>query len=251
MEKFLEQAAAHRVPGARRQLRQRDPPRRARLLDAAPAPEGHRGSACARASRPSSARRWASACVDACARDRLPQRRHARVPVPGRRVLLHRDEHPHPGRAPGDRAHHRHRPRQGAARDRGRRASAAGRRTTSQIRGHAIECRINAEDPKKFTPSPGPIKLWHAPGGPGIRVDSHIYTGYNVPPYYDSLIAEGHRLRRAPRRRDRAHDERADRDRRRRHQDRTCRCTRRSSTTRRSAPAAPTSTTSSGGSGSE
>ena len=56
--------------------------------------------------------------------------------------------------------------------------------------GHAIECRINAEDPKKFTPSPGPIKLWHAPGDPGVRVDSHIYTGYNVPPYYDSLIAK-------------------------------------------------------------
>jgi acetyl-CoA carboxylase biotin carboxylase subunit len=59
-----------------------------------------------------------------------------------------------------------------------------------QIRGHAIECRINAEDPKKFTPSPGPVKLWHAPGGPGVRVDSHLYTGYNVPPYYDSLIAK-------------------------------------------------------------
>ena len=51
-----------------------------------------------------------------------------------------------------------------------------------QIRGHAIECRINAEDPKKFTPSPGPVRLWHAPGGPGIRVDSHLYTGYSVPP---------------------------------------------------------------------
>jgi acetyl-CoA carboxylase biotin carboxylase subunit len=59
-----------------------------------------------------------------------------------------------------------------------------------QIRGHAIECRINAEDPKKFTPSPGPVKLWHAPGGPGIRVDSHLYTGYNVPPHYDSLVAK-------------------------------------------------------------
>ena len=59
-----------------------------------------------------------------------------------------------------------------------------------QIRGHAIECRINAEDPKSFTPSPGPVKLWHAPGGPGIRVDSHLYTGYNVPPYYDSLVAK-------------------------------------------------------------
>ena len=59
-----------------------------------------------------------------------------------------------------------------------------------QIRGHAIECRINAEDPKKFTPSPGPVRLWHSPGGPGIRIDSHLYTGYAVPPYYDSLVAK-------------------------------------------------------------
>ncbi len=59
-----------------------------------------------------------------------------------------------------------------------------------QIKGHAFECRINAEDPRKFTPSPGLITRWHAPGGPGIRVDSHAYTGYTVPPYYDSLIAK-------------------------------------------------------------
>lgn len=58
------------------------------------------------------------------------------------------------------------------------------------IRGHAIECRINAEDPKDFTPSPGPIKLWHSPGGPGVRVDSHIYSGYVVPPFYDSMIGK-------------------------------------------------------------
>ena len=56
--------------------------------------------------------------------------------------------------------------------------------------GHAIECRINAEDPKTFMPSPGKINLWHPPGGPGIRVDSHLYGGYEVPPYYDSLIAK-------------------------------------------------------------
>src|SRR5688572_23583016 len=59
-----------------------------------------------------------------------------------------------------------------------------------KITGHAIECRINAEDPKGFVPSPGPIRLWHAPGGPGIRVDSHIYSGYNVPPFYDSMIGK-------------------------------------------------------------
>ena len=59
-----------------------------------------------------------------------------------------------------------------------------------QIRGHAIECRINAEDAKTFMPSPGPIRLWHAPGGPGVRVDSHIYSGYNVPPNSDSLIGK-------------------------------------------------------------
>ncbi len=59
-----------------------------------------------------------------------------------------------------------------------------------KISGHAIECRINAEDPKNFTPSPGPVRLWHAPGGPGIRVDSHLYSGYEVPPFYDSMIGK-------------------------------------------------------------
>jgi acetyl-CoA carboxylase, biotin carboxylase subunit len=72
---------------------------------------------------------------------------------------------------------------------------AAGERMTIkqrdvEIKGHAIECRINAEDPFKFTPSPGRITAWHPPGGPGIRVDSHAYTNYVVPPNYDSMIGK-------------------------------------------------------------
>ena len=59
-----------------------------------------------------------------------------------------------------------------------------------KMKGHAIECRINAEDPKTFLPSPGKITIYHPPGGPGIRIDSHIYSSYTVPPYYDSLIAK-------------------------------------------------------------
>ena len=58
------------------------------------------------------------------------------------------------------------------------------------FRGHAFECRINAEDPVTFMPSPGKIKMFHAPGGNGVRVDSHLYSGYSVPPHYDSLIAK-------------------------------------------------------------
>ncbi|MCH8499949.1 MAG: acetyl-CoA carboxylase biotin carboxylase subunit [Marinobacter sp.] len=58
------------------------------------------------------------------------------------------------------------------------------------ISGHAIECRINAEDPKTFVPSPGKVRHFHAPGGNGVRVDSHLYSGYSVPPYYDSLVGK-------------------------------------------------------------
>ena len=59
-----------------------------------------------------------------------------------------------------------------------------------QCRGHAIECRLNAEDAYSFTPSPGRITMWHPPGGPGVRVDSHAYTNYVVPPHYDSMIGK-------------------------------------------------------------
>ena len=59
-----------------------------------------------------------------------------------------------------------------------------------KITGHAIECRINAEDPETFAPSPGTVSDYHAPGGLGVRVDSGLYAGYRVPPHYDSLIAK-------------------------------------------------------------
>ncbi len=58
------------------------------------------------------------------------------------------------------------------------------------IKGHSIECRINAEDPETFMPSPGKVEQYHPPGGSGVRVDSHLYSGYSVPPYYDSLVAK-------------------------------------------------------------
>ena len=62
--------------------------------------------------------------------------------------------------------------------------------SVEEPRGHAIECRINAEDPVTFRPSPGRLDTFHLPGGPGVRVDTHAYEDYVIPPFYDSLVAK-------------------------------------------------------------
>ena len=72
----------------------------------------------------------------------------------------------------------------------GEKLSFTQRQINAQMHGHAVECRINAEDPYTFVPSPGRISVWHAPGGPGVRVDSHVYSNYFVPPNYDSMIGK-------------------------------------------------------------
>ena len=123
------------------------------------------------------------------ARDRLSRRRHRRIPLRGRPVLFHRDEHAHPGRAPGDRNDHRHRPDLRAD-PRRRRQRLTLKQSDIEFRGHAIECRINAENPVSFRPSPGKILHYHPPGGLGVRIDSAVYQGYTIPPFYDSLVGK-------------------------------------------------------------
>ena len=106
-------------------------------------------------------------------------------------LLLPGDEHPPAGRAPGDRDGHRRRHRQGAARPSLPAASCAGRQDDIQFKGHAIECRINAEDPyNNFLPDAGRITSLTEPTGPGVRLESGIYAGFEVTPYYDSLLAK-------------------------------------------------------------
>jgi acetyl-CoA carboxylase biotin carboxylase subunit len=166
------------------------PRRRAGLLHPAPQPEAAGGIALAF----HHARR---AQGDGPRRDqagpggRVRERRHDRIPRRRQdEFLLHGDEHPHPGRASRDRGGLRGRPGEGADPHRVRREAEQGLRRSPAAK-HAIEMRINAEDPfNDFRPSPGKIELFYAPGGHGIRWDSHVYAGYTVPPYYDSMIGK-------------------------------------------------------------
>ena len=180
-----------RDPGDGRPPRQRGLPRRARLLDPAPPAEADRGVALhlhRRRPAPAHGRGGGGGGQG----DRLRERGDHGVPGrPRQQLLLHGDEHPHPGRAPGHRGDHRPRPHR-ADDPRGRRASRcpSSRRTSSRA-GHAIECRINAEDPaKNWAPASGTLTRFIPPGGPDVRVDTHGYTGYMVPPFYDSLLAK-------------------------------------------------------------
>ena len=170
--------APHRVPAVRRLARQPDPPRRARVLGAAQPPEADRGGAEPVPDATRSAARSASWPRAGAPVDRLPQRRHDGVPVrPGRLVLLHGDEHPHPGRAPGDRGGHRARPGQGADPRRGRRAAVAARRRRSS--GAATRSSAGST-PRTTSTASGPARA-RSPTGTSPAARGSASTATSTP----------------------------------------------------------------------
>ena len=161
-----------------------DRARRARVLDPAAPPEGARGVAVA-CPRRRAARADERGGGRVRARDRLPQRRNRRVHARRARLLVPRVERPNPGRAPGHRARHRRRPRPGAAPYRAGRAHAG---NGLALRGHAVEVRLYAEDPRSFLPQTGRIERLRLPTG--IRVDAGVEEGDEIGTRYDPLIAK-------------------------------------------------------------
>ena len=190
MEKFLENPRHIEIQVLADELQERGLPGRARLLDAAPPPEDHRGSAGAGHRPPRCADAHRRALRRGLPQDRLPRRRHLRVPLRERRVLLHRDEHARAGRASGHRDDHRHRHRAGADPHRRRREAARSASATSSSRAMPSSAASTPKTRSSSRPRPGSITSYHPPGGPGIRVDSHVYQGYTVPPHYDSMIGK-------------------------------------------------------------
>ena len=188
-------AAPRRDPDLRRRARQRRPSLRARVLGPAAAPEGRSRRARRRRVTPPFAQRMGDAAVAAARAAGYRNAGTIEFLLEGegdeRAVLLSRDEHAAPGRASGHRGRDRRRSRARAARRRRRRAAAvdAGRRSSQ--RGHAIECRVYAEDPAHgFLPQAGPLLLYREPSGPGIRVDSGVTEGDRVGVNYDPLLAK-------------------------------------------------------------
>ena len=135
--------------------------------------------------------RMADAARLACTGLRLPQRRHRGVPArPGRLVLLHRDEHPAPGRAPGVRARDRPRPRRLAASHRRRRAARRDRASPTSAATRSSSGSTARTPRTTSAPRPARSARFRPPLGPGVRFDTHAYEGYRVPPFYDSLLAK-------------------------------------------------------------
>ena len=184
-------AASHRGAARLRRPRERRLLLRARLLGPAPPPEADRGGAvdpplggAAQGHRRAGRGRRPVGRLHGGGDDGVPAR-------PRRQPRLHGDERPHPGRAPGVGDGHEHRPDPGADQGGARARSCRSPRTTSCCHGHAMECRINAEDPTRdFAPAAGRLDVYVAPGGPWTRVDSHCYPGWTIAPFYDSLIAK-------------------------------------------------------------